>query len=190
MSSHIMAQLLAVDAGDGLKSRQAQTVAIELQETGSVEFQVPFHFREIGHKLPRFFKRNVKVLDSLLHGVALSVESNLIVVLRYCGITTVVVHFDDYSYKSLFIVLNFSKIYGFSNLYTFLETLPPKVYKHNSRVFDGKYITVTRKKDGRLQPNFKPIKEWKGFSAVNYAKGVANELLWALGSLLEKEVSE
>lgn len=74
--------------------------------------------------------------------------------------------------------------------YTFLETLPPKVYRRNPRVFDGKYITVTRKKDGRLQPNFKPIKEWKGFSAVNYAKGVANELLWALSSLLEKEGSK
>lgn len=74
--------------------------------------------------------------------------------------------------------------------YTFLETLPPKVYKRNPRVFDGKYITVTRKKDGRLQPNFKPIKEWKGFIPVNYAKGVANELLWALESLLEKEGSK
>lgn len=74
--------------------------------------------------------------------------------------------------------------------YTFLETLPPKVYQRNPRVFDGKYITVTRKKDGRLQPNFKPIKEWKGFSPANYAKGVANELLWAMESLLEKEVSE
>ncbi len=74
--------------------------------------------------------------------------------------------------------------------YTFLETLPPKVYKRNPKLYDGKYITVTRKKDGRLQPNFKPIKEWKGFSAFDYARGVANELLWALESLLEKEVSE
>ena len=74
--------------------------------------------------------------------------------------------------------------------YTFLETLPPKVYRRNPRVFDGKYITITRKKDGGLQPNFKPIKDWKGFSAVNYANGVANELLWALSSLLEKEGSK
>ena len=71
--------------------------------------------------------------------------------------------------------------------YTFIETLPPKVYKRNPRVFDGKYITVTRKKDGSLQPNFKPIKEWNDFSAFDYARGVANELLWAMESLLEKE---
>lgn len=74
--------------------------------------------------------------------------------------------------------------------YTFLETLPPKVYKRNPHVYVGKYITITRKKDGSLQPNFKPIKEWNDFSALAYAKGVANELLWALSSLLEKEGSK
>ena len=74
--------------------------------------------------------------------------------------------------------------------YTFLETLPPKVYKRNPRLYDGKYITVTRKKDGSLQPNFKPIKEGRGFRAFVYARGVANELLWAMESLLEKEGSK
>lgn len=74
--------------------------------------------------------------------------------------------------------------------YTFLETLPPKVYKRNPHVYVGRYITITRKKDGSLQPNFKPIKEWNDFSALAYAKGVANELLWALSSLLEKEGSK
>ena len=74
--------------------------------------------------------------------------------------------------------------------YTFLETLPPTAYKRNPRVFNGRYITVTLKKDGTLQPNFKPIKEDKGFSAFEYARGVANELLWALESLLEKEAGK
>ena len=74
--------------------------------------------------------------------------------------------------------------------YTFIETLPPKVYKRNPRVFDGKYITVTRWKDGSLQPNFKPIKEGRGFRAFVYARGVANELLWAFESLLEKEAAK
>ena len=74
--------------------------------------------------------------------------------------------------------------------YTFIETLPPKVYKRNPRVFDGKYITVTRWKDGSLQPNFKPIKEERGFRAFVYARGVANELLWAFESLLEKEAAK
>lgn len=73
--------------------------------------------------------------------------------------------------------------------YTFREILPPTAYKRNPRVYNGKFITVTRKKDGSLQPNFKPIKEWNDFSALAYAKGVANELLWAFESLLEKEAS-
>ena len=71
--------------------------------------------------------------------------------------------------------------------YTFREALPPTTYQRNPRVYNGKYITVTRKKDGRLQPNFKPIKEGKDFNTITYARGVANELLWAFESLLEKE---
>jgi len=74
--------------------------------------------------------------------------------------------------------------------YTFLETLPPKVYKRNPHVYVGKYITITRRDDGGLRPNFKPIKDWKDFSATIYARGVANELLWALGSLIEKEAAK
>ena len=74
--------------------------------------------------------------------------------------------------------------------YTFREALPPKVYQRNDRVYDGKYITITQRKDGTLQPNFKPLRKDKDFSPVAYAKDVANELLWAFESLLEKEVSE
>ena len=74
--------------------------------------------------------------------------------------------------------------------YTFRETLPPTTYERNPRVYNGKFITITLKKDGNLQPNFKPIKEWNNLNALAYAKGVANELLWAFESLLEKEVSE
>ena len=73
--------------------------------------------------------------------------------------------------------------------YTFLETLPPKVYKRNPHVYVGKYITITRRDDGGLRPNFKPVKMDANFNATIYARGVANELLWAFESLLEKEAS-
>lgn len=74
--------------------------------------------------------------------------------------------------------------------YTFREILPPTAYKRNPRVYNGKFITITRKKDGSLQPNFKPIKDWKDFCAFDYARGVANELLWAFSSLVEKEAAK
>ena len=64
--------------------------------------------------------------------------------------------------------------------FTFVETLPATVGKRNPKVFSGKYITITRKDDGSLRPNFKPIKNWTDFNAEEFAVGVANELLWAL----------
>ena len=45
---------------------------------------------------------------------------------------------------------------------------------------------ITRRDDGTLRPNFKPVKKEEDFSASSYATGVANELLWALTSLLGK----
>lgn len=70
--------------------------------------------------------------------------------------------------------------------YTFRETQPSTAGKRNQQVFYGKFITITRRDDGTLRPNFKPLKMEKGFSASSYATGVANELLWALTSLLGK----
>ena len=63
--------------------------------------------------------------------------------------------------------------------FTFVETLP-LTKKRNPKVFSGKYITITRKDDGSLRPNFKPINNWTDFNAEEFAVGVANELLWAL----------
>ena len=60
-------------------------------------------------------------------------------------------------------------------------------WKRNPRVFNGEYITVTRRDDGALRPNFKPVKTGKGFGVVRYAMAVSNELLWALDGLVEKE---
>ena len=70
--------------------------------------------------------------------------------------------------------------------YTFVETVPRTAEKRNPHVFDGKYITVTRRDDGTLRPNFKPMKVGKDFSVYRYALGVFNELMWALEDLVEK----
>ena len=68
--------------------------------------------------------------------------------------------------------------------FTFVETLPPAPDKRNPQVFRGKYITVTRRDDGTYRPNFRPVKMGAGFNVERYAAGVANELLWALESLV------
>ena len=68
--------------------------------------------------------------------------------------------------------------------FTFVET-QPWLSKRNPRVFAGKYITITRRDDGSLRPNFKPMKVGADFSVEKYAASVANELLWALEGLVE-----
>ncbi len=69
--------------------------------------------------------------------------------------------------------------------YTFVETLP-WTSKRNPRVFNGKYISITRRPDGSLRPNFKPLKVTKGFSVERYAFNVYLELHKALKGLVEK----
>ena len=70
--------------------------------------------------------------------------------------------------------------------YTFIETVPASADKRNPHVFVGKYITVTRRDDGSLRPNFKPMNVDRDFSLAKYALGVSNELLWALEGLIEE----
>lgn len=69
---------------------------------------------------------------------------------------------------------------------TFFETVRPTTGKRNPHVFVGEYITITRREDGTLRPNFKPMKIDGKFSIERYAIGVSNELLWALEGLVEK----
>ena len=73
----------------------------------------------------------------------------------------------------------------FDEHFTFVETLP-HVEKRNPRVYDGKFITITRRDDGTLRPNLKPIKNWANFNVADYAINVGNELLWGLSDLIEK----
>ena len=70
--------------------------------------------------------------------------------------------------------------------FTFVETVPQTAGKRNPHVYDGKFITVTRRDDGSLRLNFKELKVGADFSVEKYASGVANELLWALEGLVEK----
>ena len=67
--------------------------------------------------------------------------------------------------------------------FTFVETLP-WTSKRNPRVFNGKFISVTRQDDGSLRLNFKPIKIGADFSLERYALGVYNELCMALAGLV------
>ena len=53
VACYIVTQLLAVDAGDYLQTRQAEAVAEVLEETCGVEAQVPFHLWKPGEVLSR-----------------------------------------------------------------------------------------------------------------------------------------
>ena len=71
--------------------------------------------------------------------------------------------------------------------YTFTETIPQRTCKRNPHVFDGQYITVTRRDNGSYRLNFKPLKTGDDFSLERYALGVYNEICMALGGLVEEE---
>lgn len=71
--------------------------------------------------------------------------------------------------------------------FTFIETMPLKSSKRNPHVFEGKYITITRRDDGLLRLNFKPLKtDDADFTVDGYALGVCNEISWALNGLVEE----
>ena len=65
-------------------------------------------------------------------------------------------------------------------------TMMPWFSKRNPRVFVGKYITITRKDDGTLRLNFRPLKIDEHFSVNGYAFKVYLELLKALLGLVEE----
>ena len=71
--------------------------------------------------------------------------------------------------------------------YTFIEAKTMWVGKRNLRIFDGKFITVTRRDDGSYRLNFKPLKIGADFSLERYALGVYNEICMALEGLVEDE---
>lgn len=70
--------------------------------------------------------------------------------------------------------------------FTFTETVPPTAAKRNPHLFDGEYITVTRRDDGSLRLNFKELKTGEDFNPERYALGVYNEICMALAGLIEE----
>ena len=72
--------------------------------------------------------------------------------------------------------------YLYEEHFTFIE-LPPKApVKHNPKVFDGRHISITRRDDGTLRPNFKPMHVGEGcFAEAQYAYEVYIELCKGLG---------
>ena len=70
--------------------------------------------------------------------------------------------------------------------YTFIETIPQTSRKRNPQVFNGKFITITRRSDGTYHPNFKPLNIGVNFNVKAYALCVYLELNKALKGLVEK----
>jgi hypothetical protein len=69
---------------------------------------------------------------------------------------------------------------------TFVETSHEKREKRNPHIYEGEFITVTKRNDGSYRPNFRPVRIDKGFDLKHYVSGVGLELLWALEGLVEK----
>ena len=69
--------------------------------------------------------------------------------------------------------------------YTFVE-IPGCSFSHkrNPHVFEGRYITVTRRDDGTYRLNFRPVKMGRRFSIDRYAAGVSGEIRKALKGLV------
>ena len=70
--------------------------------------------------------------------------------------------------------------------YTFVETVPLTAGKRNPHVFDGRFITATRRDDGSLRLNFKELKTGAGFKVEQFSYGVYHELHCALKGLIEE----
>ncbi len=70
--------------------------------------------------------------------------------------------------------------------YVFMQTRLDWVARRNPKIFSGKYITITKRRDGSLHLNFRTLSMDKGFSIERYAKGVARELCQALKCLIEE----
>ena len=59
--------------------------------------------------------------------------------------------------------------------------------KRNPRVYMGEHISVTRRDDGSLRLNFRPLKTDGHLSVERYALAVYNEICMALYGLVEEE---
>ena len=71
--------------------------------------------------------------------------------------------------------------------YTCTEQEPIIPEKRNPRVFNGQYVTITRRDDCTLRPNFKPVQIDADFDYGTYATAVGRELRKALKGLLGRK---
>ena len=70
--------------------------------------------------------------------------------------------------------------------YTFTEAQFGSAARRNPHVFEGRHITITRRSDGSLHPNFKEMHIGAGFRIDSYALAVMNELRYGLKGLVEE----
>ena len=70
--------------------------------------------------------------------------------------------------------------------FTFIETLPPAACRRNPRLFDGKYVTLTRWNDGTIRLYFKKLRTDDDFTVDGYALAVCNEIRLALKGLVKE----
>ena len=70
--------------------------------------------------------------------------------------------------------------------FTFVETVP-WFSKRNPRVYMGEHISVTRRDDGSLRLNFRPLKTDGHFSVERYALAVYNKICMALYGLVKEK---
>ena len=76
--------------------------------------------------------------------------------------------------------------YRYDEHFTFTETVPPTAFKRNPHIFDGRYISATRRDNGSLRLNFKELKTGADFKIERFALGVYNEICVALDGLIEE----
>ena len=70
--------------------------------------------------------------------------------------------------------------------FTFIELPPKPPVKHNPKVFDGRHISITRRDDGTLRPNFKPMHIDEDFTLAQYVYEVYMELCEGLKGLVKE----
>ena len=75
---------------------------------------------------------------------------------------------------------------SYGDRYSFVDTVRLTNGMRKPHVHTGLYITVTRRDDGSLRPNFKQVKMGADFSVDSYAIAVMGELRQALGGLVEE----
>jgi hypothetical protein len=69
--------------------------------------------------------------------------------------------------------------------YTFVETVHQTAAKRNQHVYNGQFITVTKRDNGSVRLNFKELETGAGFKVERFALGVFNEICVALEGLVE-----